>query len=162
LQPPLFDSLNPSDQYIALVRPGSFFAEYRRQLTPSSDYDIICGIEGLHMDFRAELGRYLVCECKDWADRAVDFTAIAKFCRVLDSAKCKSAKIIRVSFSVIRHDFYPNDRFRFCSGGCLQARRMKSSENFSRLWSRSAHEPAAIRLVVTFPGLAIMIIIPGR
>jgi hypothetical protein len=26
LQPPLFDSLNPSDQYIALVRPGSFFA----------------------------------------------------------------------------------------------------------------------------------------
>jgi hypothetical protein len=77
--------------YILSVIPG--FRTYRRQLTPSSDYDIICGIEGLHIDFRAELGRYLVCECKDWADRAVDFTAVAKFCRVLDSAKCKSGII---------------------------------------------------------------------
>jgi hypothetical protein len=74
--------------YILSVIPG--FRTYRRQLTPSSDYDIICSIEGLHMDFRAELGRYLVCECKDWAKRAVDFSAIAKFCRVLDSAKCRS------------------------------------------------------------------------
>ena len=65
------------------------------------------------MDFRAELGRYLVCECKDWADRAVDFTAIAKFCRVLDSAKCKSAKIIRVSFSVLRHVFIRMTGFVF-------------------------------------------------
>jgi hypothetical protein len=68
--------------------PGLFFAEYRRQLTPSSDYDIICGIEGLHMDFRAELGRYLVCDCKDWADRAVDFTD----CEILSCVRLREVQ----------------------------------------------------------------------
>ena len=38
--------------------------------------------------FRSELGRYFVCECKDWKD-AADFTSMAKFCRVLDSTKAK-------------------------------------------------------------------------
>jgi hypothetical protein len=40
------------------------------------------------LDFRAELGRYLICECKDWA-RPADFTTVAKFCRILDSTKCR-------------------------------------------------------------------------
>lgn len=40
------------------------------------------------MDFRSELGRYFLVECKDWA-RPADFTTVAKFCRVLDSAKCR-------------------------------------------------------------------------
>jgi hypothetical protein len=34
------------------------------------------------------LGRYFVCECKDWKDPA-DFATIAKFCRVLDSFKAR-------------------------------------------------------------------------
>lgn len=54
----------------------------------STDYDVICSMDGLDVDFRSELGRYFVCECKDWAS-AADFTTMAKFCRVLDSTKAK-------------------------------------------------------------------------
>ena len=39
-------------------------------------------------DFRAEFGRYFVCEAKDWA-KAAGFAEFAKFCRVLDSVKAK-------------------------------------------------------------------------
>jgi hypothetical protein len=35
-----------------------------------------------------ELGRYFVCECKDWKSPA-DFTVMAKFCRALDSIKSR-------------------------------------------------------------------------
>jgi hypothetical protein len=42
----------------------------------------------VELDFRSELGRYFVCECKDWKTPA-DFTSMAKFCRVLDSTKAK-------------------------------------------------------------------------
>jgi hypothetical protein len=45
-------------------------------------------MEGIDLDFRSELGRYFVCECKDWK-AAADFTSFAKFCRVLDSTKAK-------------------------------------------------------------------------
>jgi len=45
-------------------------------------------MEGSETDFRAEFGRYFVCECKDWSKPA-DFSAFAKFCRVLDSVKSK-------------------------------------------------------------------------
>lgn len=40
------------------------------------------------MDFRSEFGRYFVCECKDWNVPA-DITAMAKFCRMLDSIKAR-------------------------------------------------------------------------
>jgi len=59
-----------------------------REHTPSTDYDIVCSVEGFDIDFRSELGRYFVCECKDW-NKPVDFSALAKFCRVLDSTKSK-------------------------------------------------------------------------
>lgn len=45
-------------------------------------------MEGAEVDFRSELGRYFVCECKDWNEPA-DFSAMAKFCRVLDSTKSR-------------------------------------------------------------------------
>lgn len=77
-------------EYILSVIPG--FRTYRRQRTPSTDYDIICAIEGLNFYFRAELGRYIICECKDWI-RPADFTTMAKFSRVLDSTKCNSGII---------------------------------------------------------------------
>ena len=60
----------------------------RRQKTESTDYDIICSIEGFEVDFRSEFGRYFVCECKDW-ERPANFTMFAKFCRVLDSVKSR-------------------------------------------------------------------------
>src|SRR4030095_4904862 len=60
----------------------------RRGKSGSTDYDVICSMEGFDVDFRSELGRYFVCECKDWASPA-DFTVMAKFCRVLDSTKSR-------------------------------------------------------------------------
>lgn len=59
-----------------------------RQRSGSTDYDIVCSVEGFEVDFRSELGRYFVCECKDWQS-PVDEGAMAKFCRVLDSTKAR-------------------------------------------------------------------------
>jgi hypothetical protein len=59
-----------------------------RKTTVSSEIDIVCSIDGIEADFRSELGRYFVCECKDWK-KAVGFTNIAKFCRILDSVKSR-------------------------------------------------------------------------
>jgi hypothetical protein len=60
----------------------------RRAKTGSTDYDVICSMEGFDVDFRSELGRYFVCECKDWC-RPADFTTMAKFCRVQDSTEAR-------------------------------------------------------------------------
>lgn len=73
-------------EYLMACMPGC--RTKRRQRSRSTDYDIVCSMEGLDVDFRSELGRYFVCECKDWKDPA-DFTVMAKFCRVLDSTKSK-------------------------------------------------------------------------
>ncbi len=79
-------SLERLAHYLLSSIPG--FRAYRRQRSHSTDYDIVCALEGTDLDFRSDLGRYFICECKDWQAPA-DFTAFAKFCRVLDSAKCR-------------------------------------------------------------------------
>jgi hypothetical protein len=71
--------------YLVSAMPGC--RAQMRSKTFSTDYDVVCTPEGLGLDFRSELGRYFICECKDWNAKA-DFTTIAKFCRVLDAAKC--------------------------------------------------------------------------
>jgi tetratricopeptide (TPR) repeat protein len=73
-------------EYILSCMPGC--RTKRRRKTESTDYDLICSMEGFEMDFRSEMGRYFVCECKDWKSPA-DFTTFAKFCRVLDSTKSR-------------------------------------------------------------------------
>jgi hypothetical protein len=73
-------------EYLMSIMPGC--RVYRRKRSHSTDYDLVCAIEGLQTDFRAELGRYFVCECKDWQNPA-GFSEFAKFCRVLDSVKAK-------------------------------------------------------------------------
>jgi hypothetical protein len=73
-------------EYLLSCMPGC--RTKRRQRSESTDYDIICSMEGFDVDFRSELGRYFVCECKDWNEPA-DFTTMAKFCRVLDSTKAR-------------------------------------------------------------------------
>jgi hypothetical protein len=60
----------------------------RRLRSWSTDYDVVCAMEGFDLDFRSELGRHFVCECKDWKTPA-DFSVMAKFCRVLDSTKSR-------------------------------------------------------------------------
>lgn len=73
-------------EYIMMCMPGCRTARRKRSL--STDYDIVCSMDGYEVDYRSELGRYFVCECKDWKDPA-DFTTMAKFCRILDSVKSK-------------------------------------------------------------------------
>ncbi len=73
-------------QYTLSCMPGCRTTVRKR--TTASEIDIVCSMEGVESDFRSELGRYFVCECKDWK-KAVDFSAVAKFCRVLDSIKSR-------------------------------------------------------------------------
>jgi len=72
--------------YVLSCMPGC--RTTRRAQTGSTDLDLVCSMEGFDVDFRSELGRYFVCECKDWNSPA-DFTSMAKFCRVLDSVKSR-------------------------------------------------------------------------
>jgi hypothetical protein len=71
-------------EYLVSCIPGC--RTTRRGKGGSTDYDVICSMEGPTLDFRADLGRYFICECKDWKT-AADFTVFAKFARVLDSIK---------------------------------------------------------------------------
>jgi len=80
------ENLEKLSEYLMSCMPGC--RTYRRLKTESTDYDVICSMEGFEVDFRSDFGRYFVCECKDWSKPA-DFTTIAKFCRVLDSVKSK-------------------------------------------------------------------------
>ncbi len=73
-------------EYLLSCMPGCKTTRRRRR--HSTEYDIICSMEGFEIDFRSEFGRYFVCECKDWSS-AADFTVMAKFCRVLDSMKSR-------------------------------------------------------------------------
>lgn len=73
-------------QYLIGAMPGC--RALRNVRSEVSDYDVVGVFEGSFMDFRSELGRYFLVECKDWS-RPADFTTVAKFCRVLDSAKCR-------------------------------------------------------------------------
>jgi hypothetical protein len=80
------ETLEVLAEYLMACMPG---CRTRRRLRSSStDYDIVCAMDGLDVDFRSEFGRYFVCECKDWVKPA-DFTTMAKFCRVLDSIKAR-------------------------------------------------------------------------
>jgi hypothetical protein len=75
--------------YLLSCMPGCrTYSMARRLRSPSTDYDVVCAMEGLENDFRSELGRYFICECKDWAEPA-GFASFAKFCRVLDSIKAR-------------------------------------------------------------------------
>ena len=73
-------------EYLLSCMPGCKTS--RRNRSESTDYDVVCSLQGPDIDFRSELGRYFVAECKDWKE-PVDFGTFAKFCRVLDSVKCK-------------------------------------------------------------------------
>jgi Restriction endonuclease len=79
-------SLERLAEYLMSCMPGC--RTKRRQRSGSTDYDLVCSMEGFEVDFRSELGRYFVCECKDWKQPA-DFSTLAKFCRVLDSTKAR-------------------------------------------------------------------------
>ncbi len=72
--------------YLLNCIPG--FRAKMRMRTPSTDYDVYCAIEGPTYDFRSDLGRYFLCECKDWKGPAT-VTTVQKFAGVLRAAKCE-------------------------------------------------------------------------
>ena len=72
--------------YLLNCIPG--FRAKMRMRTPATDYDVLCAVEGPTYDFRSELGRYFLCECKDW-NHAADVTTVLKFAGVLRAAKCR-------------------------------------------------------------------------
>jgi hypothetical protein len=76
--------------YLVGSIPG--FRARMRVRSPSTDYDVVAFVEGYFADFRADLGRYVLCECKDW-NKPADFSAIAKFSRVLQSIKAQCGLI---------------------------------------------------------------------
>ncbi|MCE9524714.1 MAG: hypothetical protein K8R36_01515 [Planctomycetales bacterium] len=73
-------------QYLIGAMPGC--RAIRRVASKESEYDVVGVLEGGFVDFRSELGRYFLVECKDWNSPA-DFTALAKFCRILDSTRSR-------------------------------------------------------------------------
>jgi hypothetical protein len=73
-------------EYLLSCIPGCRTS--RRNRAKSTDYDVLCSLQGPDIDFRSELGRYFVVECKDWT-RPVGFSSFAKFCRILDSVKSR-------------------------------------------------------------------------
>jgi hypothetical protein len=72
--------------YLLSCVPG--FRVYMRTRSKSTDYDVVCAPEGIPLDFRSDLGRYFLCECKDW-EKPTDVSAAIKFAGVLRSAKCR-------------------------------------------------------------------------
>jgi hypothetical protein len=72
--------------YLLNCIPG--FRAKMRMRTPATDYDVLCAVEGPTYDFRSELGRYFLCECKDW-NRAADVSTVQKFAGVLRAVKCR-------------------------------------------------------------------------
>ncbi len=79
-------SLEEIAAYLLQCIPGCRTTTRQKQFQ-GTDYDVVCSMDGAYSDFRSELGRYFLCECKDWESPA-DFTTMAKFCRVLASTKC--------------------------------------------------------------------------
>jgi hypothetical protein len=79
-------SLERLSQYLFSVIPG-VICNTRAQ-TPSTDYDIVCSQYGEMVDFRSEIGRYFIGECKDWK-KSVGTTAFAKFSHIIDTVQCK-------------------------------------------------------------------------
>lgn len=75
-------------EYIMFCMPGCRTEKRVPQFSNTTDYDIICSIDGPISDFRSELGRYIICECKDWKS-PVDFSTLSKFARILISTKTK-------------------------------------------------------------------------
>jgi hypothetical protein len=80
------ENLERLAHYLLCMIPGC--RVYHRQKTNSNEYDVVGSFEGPSLDFRTELGRYFVCECKDW-NRKANVTVLAKLAYVLDSVKSR-------------------------------------------------------------------------
>ena len=80
------DLLEYVAQYLLMCMPGNRVD--RKVKTKSSEIDVLCSVEGYEVDFRSELGRYIICECKELEKKA-NIDVMAKFCYFLVATKCK-------------------------------------------------------------------------
>ncbi len=96
-------ALEKLTHYLMASIPGCF--AYPRRLTPSSDLDVFGIFEGPLVDFRSEVGRYFVSECKDQQPKKtksgtkpnpVSTTDVAKFCNLLDSVGNKFGIVVSI------------------------------------------------------------------
>ena len=71
-------------QYLLSCIPG--FLPRRRALAASTDYDVLCTVQGNYVDFRSDIGKYFIVECKDW-NKPIGVSIVYKFYRVLKSVK---------------------------------------------------------------------------
>jgi hypothetical protein len=62
-------------EYLMSSIPG--IRTKRRLITPSTDYDVMCVLEGEFSDFRTEISKYFICEAKNW-DKPSDFSTLIK------------------------------------------------------------------------------------
>lgn len=74
-------SLERLAEYLLSSIPGC--RTYRRQRTHTSDIDVVCAIDGPELDFRANIGRYFACECKDWGSKSLDVSTVKQFSQAL-------------------------------------------------------------------------------
>jgi len=87
-------SLEVLAHYLISCIPGATTS--RRKKTTATDYDVYCSLDGPLNDFREELGRHWLCECKDFA-KTLGYSEVAKFSRTVDSAHCKVGILISMS-----------------------------------------------------------------
>jgi hypothetical protein len=80
-------------QYLLSNIPG--FLPRRRLIAESTDYDILCKLQGVFSDFRSEIGKYFICECKDISEK-INVSIIYKFYRVLKSSKANLGLIFSI------------------------------------------------------------------
>jgi hypothetical protein len=76
--------------YLLSSIPG--FRTKRRMRSESTDYDVLCALEGLDKDFRSELWKYILVECKNW-NKPADYSVISKFISTIESTRCKAGII---------------------------------------------------------------------
>lgn len=73
-------------RHVLACMPGARVSKDRvSQQGTNTDYDVVCSLDGFLIDFRTELGRYFIGECKAMSEDATPYAVVTKFCRVLDS-----------------------------------------------------------------------------
>lgn len=72
--------------YVLSCMPGCRIS--MRKKSKTTEYDVIGNLEGNFVDFRSELGRYFLCECKDW-NKVVGSQVLRSFASVLDNSKLR-------------------------------------------------------------------------
>lgn len=93
-----YDNENTSEKGQVLERmaaftlfcmPGARVRQRVREQGTETDRDVVCSLDGHTVDFRTELGRYFVAECKAHRESRTPFDVVAKFARSLAKVKSK-------------------------------------------------------------------------